>query len=148
MIGRLLFWLLWPLVWLYSPLTLRSRVVIVKDKKVLVVKNWFGSGAWQLPGGGVKIGENHLDAAARELKEELGIEVAKTHLNVLNKEPQICKQSGLLMRYVYVKLDGDGVDSDRITLGRDVVAHAWLEMDAIESAAHEVKQALELIGTA
>ncbi|KXT15634.1 hypothetical protein AC579_5851 [Pseudocercospora musae] len=46
--------------------------IVVKDKQVLLVRQ-FG-GEYDLPGGGVNIGEDPRTAAIREVNEESGIE--------------------------------------------------------------------------
>ena len=44
-------------------------------------KNCYGEGTWALPGGHLEYGEMLVEAAQREMKEELGIEVP--HLTLL-----------------------------------------------------------------
>lgn len=55
----------------------RSRVAIIntEDREMVFVKNWLGSGKYQLPGGGIKSSENVKIAARREVNEELGLEL-------------------------------------------------------------------------
>jgi len=51
---------------------------IIQDKRVLVALRGPGralAGLWELPGGKVEAGEADADALARELREELGVEV-------------------------------------------------------------------------
>ena len=51
--------------------------IVVKDRKVLAVERGHGQfkGSWEFPGGKVEEGETPEQALARELKEELDIEV-------------------------------------------------------------------------
>ena len=46
--------------------------VIVRRSRVLLVRSR-GRGRWQLPGGGLKQRETHVDAARREVEEETGL---------------------------------------------------------------------------
>ena len=65
----------------FKDLPLRSGVGIVllnKDNKVLVAKRIDNpKNFWQMPQGGVDIGENFLNAAYRELEEETSIKSVK-----------------------------------------------------------------------
>lgn len=62
---------------LRRPLTFGVRAVIHDQaaNTVFLIRHTYMPG-WQLPGGGVKVGETALDALARELAEEGNIEIA------------------------------------------------------------------------
>jgi 8-oxo-dGTP diphosphatase len=55
---------------------LGCNTLIIKEGKILLGKRCggYGSGTWGLPGGHLEFGENLIDGAKRELKEELGLE--------------------------------------------------------------------------
>ena len=59
---------------------LSTVVAILRDGKILIVRragaDYFG-GQYELPGGGVDVGENITDAGIREVKEETGLTVSK-----------------------------------------------------------------------
>ena len=63
--------------WFAARPTVRGvKCVLVRDGEVLLVRHTYGNRRrWELPGGGVKRRERPLDAARREIREELGIEV-------------------------------------------------------------------------
>ena len=54
-----------------------SAVLVNEDKKILITKRavqkLWAAGMWEIPGGGVKVGEHSLDAVCREILEETNI---------------------------------------------------------------------------
>jgi ADP-ribose pyrophosphatase YjhB (NUDIX family) len=60
--------------WVAAPVTLGVRALVADgDGRVLLVRHSYVAG-WHLPGGGVNRGEPLAAAAARELREEVGVE--------------------------------------------------------------------------
>ncbi|HVV66919.1 MAG TPA: NUDIX domain-containing protein [Candidatus Saccharimonadales bacterium] len=59
-----------------SELTWRPAAygIVIKDKKALLLKQYNG---YDLPGGGIDLGETPVEAVIREVKEESGLTVAK-----------------------------------------------------------------------
>jgi 8-oxo-dGTP pyrophosphatase MutT (NUDIX family) len=51
------------------------RVILVDDRRILLVSHWYAPWAWTLPGGGIQRNESPEHAAARETKEETGLTV-------------------------------------------------------------------------
>jgi len=83
LIGRIGFIVVWPLLWVYLKKGKRTRVVIVAEGRVLVVKGWLSAGQWSLPGGGLHRGEDTVEGAIREVKEETGLELQPKQLSKL-----------------------------------------------------------------
>jgi 8-oxo-dGTP pyrophosphatase MutT (NUDIX family) len=79
-LGRTGFWLLWPGLWLYLRFSYRTRVLLICGDEFLVLRSWFGTADWGLPGGGAHKQEAAVVAAQRELFEETGIKVVVTEL--------------------------------------------------------------------
>lgn len=68
------------LVWkLTKPVTAGTRVILIDNNKVLLVKHTYQN-EWYLPGGGIKKGETFEQAIRREIKEELGGELEELKL--------------------------------------------------------------------
>jgi 8-oxo-dGTP pyrophosphatase MutT (NUDIX family) len=71
----------------------RSRIIVRNEKgEILLVRGWLGLHEWALPGGGVERGETPLEAAKRELEEEVGI--TDTELEFLGE-----KHMGTVAKY-------------------------------------------------
>jgi len=62
--------------WRKAPIAGVSVVITNLGGDVLLLKHSYGPNVWSLPGGGLKSGEDPLLAARREVREELGIELA------------------------------------------------------------------------
>ncbi len=122
-LGRVLFYLLWPFVWFYAPLRIRVRAIILVKGKILLVKNWFGPAYWQLPGGGLELTEQPVDAIIREIKEELSIIIKPTQVKHLTQGPIIINKKGLLYRYriVLIKLKS----FPEISMSRELTQYKW-----------------------
>jgi len=73
LLSNAFFWVTWPITWLFLHGSRRSRVLVVADDSVLLVKHWHGTGHWSLPGGGLHRHETPDAGAVRELLEETGI---------------------------------------------------------------------------
>lgn len=61
--------------WRRTPIAGVSVVITNLGGDVLLLKHSYGPDVWGLPGGGLKSGEDPLEAARREVREELGIEL-------------------------------------------------------------------------
>lgn len=95
---------------------------IDQDKKILVgaKPNFYPKGINRLLGGGIREGENELDAATRELQEETGLKVRTkelTQLAVINIEATTDKKEVFNMTTsIYAIL----VDKPKVKAGDDV----------------------------
>ncbi len=61
---------------IFKPKTQGARTVILAENKVLLIKHIY-YGSWVFPGGGIKGGEEPIEAGIREVKEEVGIVLEK-----------------------------------------------------------------------
>ena len=61
-------------LFLFRPLTLGVRVMMIQDGRALLVRQTY-TGGWFMPGGGIKRGETFETAARREAREEVGAEL-------------------------------------------------------------------------
>ena len=85
-IGTLIYWVSFPLIFVSMRGSRRSRVLLVCDKEILLVKDFIdASDKWSLPGGGVKGSETARECAVRELKEETGMVIDSRKLRELGE---------------------------------------------------------------
>jgi 8-oxo-dGTP pyrophosphatase MutT (NUDIX family) len=65
--------------------TIRCRVLVLKEDKILVVKHHPEATFYALPGGHMEAGENPLECMKREIMEELGVDVPNPELKYTYK---------------------------------------------------------------
>lgn len=59
------------------PINIRPAILIIENQQILTMQyNYGGQEVYNLPGGNLELGEYLNDALAREMQEELGIEVS------------------------------------------------------------------------
>lgn len=59
------------------PINVRPAILIIENQQILTMQyNYGGQEVYNLPGGNLELGEHLSDALAREMQEELGIEVS------------------------------------------------------------------------
>ena len=63
--------------WRKTPIAGVSVVITNLTGDVLLLKHSYGADVWSLPGGGLARGEDPEAAARREVREELGVELAR-----------------------------------------------------------------------
>jgi 8-oxo-dGTP pyrophosphatase MutT (NUDIX family) len=103
----LLFWASWPAFYIYFKNSKRTRIILVKDGKVLVIQNWLSDYRWSLPGGGLHKGEDVIIGALRELLEETGIELKPGELHDLGSDNSLSHGLGYEFYCFSANLDHD-----------------------------------------
>lgn len=63
--------------WRKAPIAGVSVIVTNLGGDVLLLRHSYGPAVWAIPGGGLARGEDPLEAARREVREELGVELAR-----------------------------------------------------------------------
>ena len=90
-----------------SPLVLVAAVALVRsDGRLLLAQRPKGkamAGLWEFPGGKVEAGESPQDALARELKEELGVDVAEADMQAFSFASHAYETFHLLMPVFLVR---------------------------------------------
>lgn len=75
LLGRIISFISWPILYKMLNNTERPRLIILSEGKVILVRAWIGIQEWSFPGGGRKNSETAIEAAVREVEEELGIKI-------------------------------------------------------------------------
>ncbi|NPA76967.1 MAG: NUDIX hydrolase [Candidatus Diapherotrites archaeon] len=114
--------------------------VIMKDGKVLLLKRAHEpfNGYWVLPGGHVESNESVEDAAVREMREELGLDVEIGRLIGVFSDPHRDPRGLVSVAFLARAAGGD------VQLNREASEYAWFPLDELpENIGFDHKEILE-----
>jgi 8-oxo-dGTP pyrophosphatase MutT (NUDIX family) len=119
-----------------------AGLVISKEGSLLFgMKDPAGGGvyadSWHTPGGGVEVGETELAALAREMREEMGIDISEATVSLLDDKGsgealKTLKDTGetvnVRMKFNVYKIQYDRNANDiSVTPGDDIVRFIWVD---------------------
>ena len=106
-----------------------TATIIIKDDKVLLMKRKgpHGQGTWSTPGGHLDFGESLEQCAAREAKEEVGLEVVNLRFRAVTND--IFESEG--QHYITVWLEGTPLGEPTIAAEREVEEIGWFAWDSL-----------------
>jgi 8-oxo-dGTP pyrophosphatase MutT (NUDIX family) len=100
------------------------RILILDDRKVLLVSHWYAPWAWTLPGGGIHKNEKPEGAAMREAREETGL-VIKSVAGEIGRYRGRWGRGDLIAVYY----TGDFEGSLSLTPNLEIMARSWFDID-------------------
>ena len=106
-----------------------TAIIITKDDKVLLIKRNgpHGHGTWATPGGHLDFGETPEQCAAREAKEEVGLDVVDIRFRALTND--VFESTG--RHYITIWMDGKSSGEPFIAAEREVAELGWFAWDAL-----------------
>jgi 8-oxo-dGTP diphosphatase len=126
--------------WTSTRFTAGSLVIWVAGGRVLLVRNGYGERAWGFPGGVMDRREDPVDCAARELREETGVEVSNDDLVLIGTHTQ---RRARHIDHVY-RLERSP-DSELDAPDRFEIAEIrWWPVDELPELRHEASRVVEL----
>ena len=113
-----------------------------RDKILLTRRS--DNGRWCLPGGGIEPGESAAEAAIREVREEVGLEVRIKRLVGVYSSPDNLLEylDGCRVQYVALLFEAEAIGGE-LALSDEVTENAYFaadEMDNIDVMEHHVER--------
>ena len=108
-----------------------TAIIITKDDKVLLMKRKgpHGTGTWSTPGGHLDFGETPEQCAAREAKEEVGLDVLDIRFRAVTND--VFEATG--KHYITLWMDGRSTGEPVIAAEREVAEIGWFAWDSLPS---------------
>jgi 8-oxo-dGTP diphosphatase len=106
-----------------------TAIIITRDNKILLMKRkgLHGHGTWSTPGGHLEFGETPEACAAREAKEEVGLDVVDIHFRAVTND--VFQETG--KHYITIWMDGKAASEPVIAAEREVSEFGWFAWDAL-----------------
>lgn len=133
---------MWPIFWVIFPVRKRAALLIIVGEEILVVKHKIYFGSWNLPGGGVKMGEQPASSIVREVFEELHIAVNEKDIRELGNGFETIKEYGITSKQKFFACNL--TDKPDIQQNHEILTHAWFTKNSTELGA-DTRRALELL---
>jgi ADP-ribose pyrophosphatase YjhB (NUDIX family) len=119
-----------------------ARVIVLdREDRVLLLRYEGNGGFWAVPGGSLEQGETHLDAAHRELREELGVIDVKVgpELAVRTKDHLVGSEAARQVeKYFVAVVDAVAVEPGRASQPDDIRAWQWWSLHEIQETAQTI----------
>lgn len=100
------------------------RLIILDERRVLLVTHWYAPWAWTLPGGGVEHGETPTDAAIREAREETGLAINSIAGEIGTYTGSMGKRDTVAVFYT-----GDFSGSLTLMPSLEIMGKSWFDID-------------------
>jgi 8-oxo-dGTP diphosphatase len=106
-----------------------TAMIITRDDKVLLMKRKgpHEPGTWSTPGGHVDLGESLEACAARESREEVGVDVVDVRFRAVTND--VFEKSG--KHYVTIWFEGHPVNDPTIAAEKEVEEIGWFAWEAL-----------------
>jgi 8-oxo-dGTP diphosphatase len=115
------------------PLPDRSAVLVIRDQSVLLIERIKAGRPpyYVLPGGGIETGETPEEAAKREMKEELGVEVSVSarELDVQQKD-----RKTWILRAILRSKNEPAWQEDQLQTSDNCYRAVWLPISHLNSS--------------
>lgn len=102
------------------------RILLIDERRVLLVSHWYAPWAWTLPGGGVNKGETPEDAAMREAWEETGLKVNSIAGEIGTYTGKLGKTDRVTFYYT-----GDFTGDIAMRPNLEIMARSWFDVDSL-----------------
>jgi 8-oxo-dGTP diphosphatase len=106
-----------------------TAIIITRDNKVLLMKRKgpHGHGTWSTPGGHLDFGETPEGCAAREAKEEVGVDVVDIRFRAVTND--VFDSTG--KHYITIWMDGEATGEPVIVAEEEVAELGWFAWDGL-----------------
>lgn len=123
-VGKLIYLIGWPAIYFIIRLSpQRTRILVLSEGKLLLTKDWIGTGSWSIPGGGLHVNENPVNGALRELKEETGLNLKSSDLQKLGN--LTTKNNGINTKLIVYKTEF--LTKPKVIInGNEIIDFTWV----------------------
>lgn len=123
---------------IFRPKIYGVKCVIEHDRKILLVRHSYGKRLWGFTGGNIKNGEKIADAVKREVKEELGIELANVkHIGEFIDTSQYVQD---FVHCFLAKIENEDFKIDKL----EILEAKWWPIDSLPVLSNVKEKVLDI----